>query len=200
MNRMKGTVTGLASGLALFISASGCATEETSSQTSETRIDATLGESSDDFNDADVMFAQMMIPHHEQAIELSDIALDPQTAASQAVRGLAQQIKDDQDPEIDAMTSLLTSWAQPMAMDSSMDHSSMMSGMLSLDDLASLSQLRGAEFDQAWIQAMIAHHEGAIEMAQDVIDDGSNGSLRTLANQIIVGQRAEIEEMRSLLG
>ena len=62
-----------------------------------------------DFNDADVMFGQMMIPHHEQAIELSDIALDPQVGASEAVRTLAQHIKDPQDPEIDEMTALLSS-------------------------------------------------------------------------------------------
>lgn len=157
-------------------------------------------ESTSDFNDADVMFAQMMIPHHEQAIELADIALDPQVGASEAVRALAQQIKGAQDPEIDQMTSLLTAWGQPIAMDADMDHSTMMSGMLTIEQLDALSQLSGTEFDQAWLEAMIAHHEGAIEMGQDALDDGSNAEVRALAEQIISGQQAEIDEMRSLLG
>ena len=77
------------------------------------------------FNDADVMFAQQMIPHHEQAIEMSDIALDPNTGASAAVIALATQIKGAQDPEISQMKNLLTTWGMPMEM-GSMDHSSMM--------------------------------------------------------------------------
>ena len=85
-----------------------------------------------DFNDADVMFAQMMIPHHEQAIEMSDIALNPNTGASAAVIALATQIKGAQDPEISQMKNLLTTWGMPTDM-GSMDHSSMMDGMLSLE-------------------------------------------------------------------
>ena len=153
-----------------------------------------------DFNDADVMFAQMMIPHHEQAIELSDIALDPTVGAGEAVRALATQIKSAQDPEITTMKSLLAAWGESPAMDSSMDHSDMMSGMLSPDDLAGLSALRGAEFDRAWLEAMIAHHEGAIEMALDVQLNGSNTAVKTLADAIVTGQEAEIETMQQLLG
>ena len=78
-----------------------------------------------DFNDADVMFAQMMIPHHEQAIEMSDIALDPNTGASAAIIALATQIKGAQDPEISQMKNLLTTCGMPTEM-GSMDHSSMM--------------------------------------------------------------------------
>lgn len=155
---------------------------------------------SGDFNDADVMFAQMMIPHHEQAIELSDIALDPTVGAGEAVRNLATQIKGAQDPEITLMKSLLTGWGEGTEMDSSMDHSDMMSGMLSTDDLAALSALRGAAFDRAWMEAMIAHHEGAIEMALDVLSDGSSPSVKTLADAIVSGQEAEIETMKQLLG
>jgi uncharacterized protein (DUF305 family) len=146
------------------------------------------------------MFAQMMIPHHEQAIEMSDIALDPQVGASEAVRSLATQIKGAQDPEIDLMTSFLQTWGQPVAMDPSMDHSTMMSGMLSLEDLDALSAARGEAFDRAWLAAMIEHHEGAIEMAQDVVAEGSNPDVRTLAEQIIAAQQTEIDEMTAMLG
>jgi len=152
-----------------------------------------------DFNDADVMFAQMMIPHHEQAIEMSDIALDPNTGASAAVIALATQIKGAQDPEISQMKNLLTTWGMPMEM-GSMDHSSMMDGMLSLEDMDSLGQLKGAEFDKAWAKGMIAHHEGAIAMANDVLANGKNSEILTLANAVVSGQSTEIETLKPLAG
>lgn len=169
----------------LFLPIMGCSSGATSSNS--------------DFNDDDVMFAQMMIPHHEQAVELSDIALDPNVGAGDPIRQLADEIKAAQDPEIDQMTSLLTEWGQPMAPMDGMDHGSMMKGMLSPEDLDALGELTGAEFDAAWTTAMIAHHEGAIEMAEEVLERGSNESIRELAESIITTQRAEIEVLRTLL-
>ncbi len=145
------------------------------------------------------MFAQMMIPHHEQAIEMSDIALDPTIGAGETVRNLATQIKGAQDPEIQQMKDFLTSWNKSVSMDSSMDHSDMMGGMLTQEELTQLGTLRGAEFDKRWIEGMIAHHEGAIEMANDVLASGTNSDVKQLANKIIAAQNAEIEEMRALL-
>ena len=152
-----------------------------------------------DFNDADVMFAQMMIPHHEQAIEMSDIALDPNTGASAAIIALATQIKGAQDPEISQMKNLLTTWGMPTDM-GSMDHSSMMDGMLSLEEMDTLGQLKGAEFDKAWAKGMIAHHEGAIEMANDVLANGKNSEILALANAVVSGQSTEIETLKPLAG
>ena len=152
-----------------------------------------------DFNDADVMFAQMMIPHHEQAIEMSDIALNPNTGASAAVIALATQIKGAQDPEISQLKNLLTTWGMPTDM-GSMDHSSMMDGMLSLEEMDVLGQLKGAEFDKAWAKGMIAHHEGAIEMANDVLANGMNSEILTLANAVVSGQSTEIETLKPLAG
>jgi uncharacterized protein (DUF305 family) len=152
-----------------------------------------------DFNDADVMFAQMMIPHHEQAIEMSDIALNPNTGASAAVIALATQIKGAQDPEISQLKNLLTTWGMPTDM-GSMDHSSMMDGMLSLEEMDVLGQLKGAEFDKAWAKGMIAHHEGAIEMANDVLANGKNSEILTLANAVVSGQSTEIETLKPLAG
>ena len=151
------------------------------------------------FNDADVMFAQQMIPHHEQAIEMSDIALDPNTGASAAVIALATQIKGAQDPEISQMKNLLTTWGMPMEM-GSMDHSSMMDGMLSLEDMDTLGQLKGAEFDKAWAKGMIGHHEGAIKMANDVLAKGKNSEILALAQAVVSGQTAEIETLKPLAG
>ena len=152
-----------------------------------------------DFNDADVMFAQMMIPHHEQAIEMSDIALDPNTGASAAIIALATQIKGAQDPEISQMKNLLTTWGMPTEM-GSMDHSSMMEGMLSLEEMDTLGQLKGAEFDKAWAKGMIAHHEGAIAMANDVLANGKNSEILALANAVVSGQSTEIETLKPLAG
>ncbi|NDD97091.1 MAG: DUF305 domain-containing protein [Actinobacteria bacterium] len=151
------------------------------------------------FNDADVMFAQMMIPHHEQAIEMSDIALDPTVGASQQILDLATQIKAAQDPEITQMKNLLTAWNMPIAAESGMDHSSMMSGMMSSDEMAELGKKMGKDFDVAWAEAMIAHHEGAIEMANTVLDDGTNAEIRELAQVIVKGQQAEIETLQSIV-
>lgn len=148
----------------------------------------------------DTMFAQMMIPHHEQAIEMSDIALDPTTGAGQTVRDLATRIKAEQDPEIAQMTSLLAQWGQPTQADPSVDHSSMMGGMLSADELSALGAKRGSDFDESWLRAMIAHHEGAVDMARDVIDNGSNAELRALAEAIVSSQLAEIDEMKEIVG
>ena len=154
---------------------------------------------SSDFNNADVMFAQMMIPHHQQAIEMSDIALDPNTGASAAIIALATQIKGAQDPEISQMKNLLTTWGMPTEM-GSMDHSSMMDGMLSLEEMATLGQLKGAEFDKAWAKGMIAHHEGAIAMANDVLANGKNSEILALANAVVSGQSTEIETLKPLAG
>ena len=151
------------------------------------------------FNDADVMFAQMMIPHHEQAIEMSDIALDPTVGASQPILDLATQIKDAQDPEITQMKNLLTAWNKPEVADSGMDHSSMMSGMMTTDELAEMGKTKGKDFDGAWAESMIAHHEGAIEMANAVLDEGVSPEVRALAQAIVAGQQAEIGTLRGLL-
>jgi len=159
-------------------------------------------ESSNDasFNDDDVMFAQMMIPHHEQALEMSDIALDPTVGAGPAVVELATEIKGAQDPEISLMKSFLDGWNKPLTPDDGMDHGSMMEGMLTPQQLDELALFTGPEFDTKWANAMIAHHEGAVSMANDVIADGTNPETKKLAEEIVITQQAEIEELRTLAG
>ncbi len=153
------------------------------------------------FNDADVAFAQGMIPHHEQAIEMADIALDPTVGASEQVRDLATRIKGGQDPEITMMGGWLTMWGQPMQMDMGDGHDmSAMDGMMSVEDMDMLGAATGAEFDSLWLDMMIRHHQGAIAMAQTVKASGSNADVLALADQVIAAQQAEITEMESLLG
>ena len=178
----------------LVLAACGGGSDHHSSATTDT----TQTNSNRGFNDADIMFAQMMIPHHEQALELADMALDPTLMASEQVKVLASQIKAAQDPEIDVMTQWLSEWDQPL-MDMSEDHSMTMEGMLSVDELSALGQMNGEEFDQAWIQAMIAHHKGAIEMADTVKAAGASALVQELADAIIQAQKSEIDTLELLL-
>ena len=184
----------LVTGALLFTACGGHDMSDMSTGSTDTNV--TNSESG--FNDADVMFAQMMIPHHEQALELADMALDPTLMASEQVKALASQIKAAQDPEIDVMTQWLTEWDQPL-MDMSEDHSMAMEGMLSIDELGALGQLTGEEFDQAWVSAMIAHHKGAIEMADTVKAEGESALVQELADAIIQAQKSEIDTLELLL-
>jgi uncharacterized protein (DUF305 family) len=149
-----------------------------------------------EFNAADSMFAMMMIPHHEQAIEMSDVIL-AKTGVDQDVLDLAQQIKDAQAPEIELMQSWLDDWGMPSSggMDG-MDHGN---GMMSDDDMAALEAAEGADAARLFLQQMIEHHEGAIDMAQDVLDDGANPEVLALAERIISAQTDEIATMEQLL-
>jgi len=156
--------------------------------------------SSANFNDADVAFAQGMIPHHEQAVEMADIALDPTVGASDVVRDLATRIKAAQDPEIELMTGWLTTWGQPITMDENGGHDmSSMEGVMTAEEMDSLAAATGADFDQMWMEMMIRHHEGAIAMAETVKASGSNPDALVLADQIIGAQQAEIVEMQGFL-
>lgn len=154
----------------------------------------------DEFNDADVLFAQSMIPHHEQAVEMAEIALDPTVGASPEIVDLATRIQAAQDPEIETMTAWLEEWGEPTQMDTSDGHDmSGMEGMMSAEQMDALAAATSTEFDQLWAEMMIAHHEGAITMAEDVQEDGLNPEVIALAGQIIEAQRGEIEELTLLV-
>jgi uncharacterized protein (DUF305 family) len=142
----------------------------------------------------DVEFAQMMIPHHEQAVEMADLALANDTASPE-VKALAGQIKAAQDPEIQTMQGWLAQWGASEG-SGQMDHG----GMMSDDDMSSLMGASGPEFDQMWLTMMIEHHEGAIEMAQDVLDTTSNPEVEQLATAVVEGQEKEITTMKGMLG
>ena len=152
------------------------------------------------FNAADVEFNQGMIPHHEQSIEMADIALAAKAAAGPEVIDLAERIQGAQDPEIATMKGWLTAWGQSEMADMAGHDMSSMDGMMSAEDMDKLTTLTGSEFDRAWLEMMIAHHQGAVKMAQDVKANGKDADVAALADQIIAGQTAEITEMQALLG
>lgn len=159
--------------------------------------------SSKNFNDADVSFAQGMIPHHRQATEMAKLAESRST--DPAVLDLATKIIAAQQPEIDAMSGWLKSWDKEVPSDSGgmdgMDHgsSSDMPGMMSSDDMASLEAATGPAFDKAFLTMMIEHHQGAIEMATTEESGGKYSDAVKLAKKIQKDQAAEITLMESLL-
>jgi uncharacterized protein (DUF305 family) len=147
-----------------------------------------------DFNDADVMFLQMMYPHHAQAIDMSKLVAD--RSDNQQVITLAQNIEKAQGPEMTQMTELLAGAGKP-APSADSGH---MTGMMSSEQMASLQALSGAAFDRMWLQMMIDHHTGAIDMSNTVLQDGINPDVKKMAQAIIANQEAEITQMRGMLG
>ncbi|GMA38000.1 DUF305 domain-containing protein [Mobilicoccus caccae] len=151
-------------------------------------------------NDADTMFTQMMIVHHQGAIEMSQLA--PQRAESQEVKDLAATIEQAQGPEIEQMTTWLQAWGEPVeSSDHGHEHdeSMLMNGKTHQQVMAELRGMSGKEFDRAFLKAMIPHHEGAVTMSQDVLRGGQNPDVQALAQQIIDSQEAEITQMKDML-
>ena len=157
-------------------------------------------ESSGDFNDADVTFAQQMIPHHEQATEMAGLAEG--RTQNPDVLALAEQIAAAQEPEIETMQGWLEDWGAEEVDHTGMDHgggTGGMDGMMSEVDMAALEAASGAEFDEAFLAMMIEHHQGAVEMARAEEQDGQNPDAVALASQIVADQTAEISTMQELL-
>ena len=140
----------------------------------------------------EIMFAQMMIPHHEQAISMSETAL--KKSRNQAILKLSNQIKSLQGTE----KSQLAYWLKATDSSMTMDHDMQMSGMLTTKELASLKRLTGTQFDRTFLQLMIKHHQGALEML-DLISDSKNAEAKALAKAIKSAQSKEITSMKLLL-
>jgi uncharacterized protein (DUF305 family) len=150
-------------------------------------------------NADDIMFAQMMIPHHQQAVELS--ALVPDRSTNPAIVKLAATISGEQQPEITAMKALLVQWDDdPDTAADHSDHGMPMQGMVDDATMAKLRSLKGAEFDTLWLQSMIGHHQGAIEMANTEVAKGQSADMTTMAKNIVSAQQAEIDQMKQMLG
>ena len=140
----------------------------------------------------EIMFAQGMIPHHQQAIDMSNMAL--KNGASPEVKKLAKEIIAAQGKEIGQLKYWLTATKSSMTM----DHDMGMGGMLSKSDLIALKKLKGSKFDSAFLKAMIAHHEGALDMVA-MLDRTKNSEAKKIAIDIRAGQSAEITLMKKLL-
>lgn len=144
------------------------------------------------FTADEIMFAQTMIPHHQQAVTISKLALTNSTDPE--ILALAKTIMGAQEPETAQMKKWLDFSSAPMEMSHAME----MKGMLSDEDMANLAKLSGKAFDRAFLLGMIEHHLGAIEMTE-MIDASGNSEVKTLSEDIVRSQSAEILEMRQLL-
>lgn len=150
------------------------------------------------FNQADVSFATDMITHHRQAVEMADLA--GSRASAPAVTELASRIAAAQQPEIDLMAGWLQVWGAPVPEDmAGMDMSGSMPGMMSMADMDALKAASGADFDRRFLTMMIAHHEGALQMARAETDQGGNPDAIALAQKVTAAQTAEITTMKDLL-
>ncbi|MEU2658254.1 DUF305 domain-containing protein [Streptomyces sp. NPDC007325] len=145
------------------------------------------------FNDADVMFAQMMIPHHEQALEMAKLA--DGRASDAGIKEIVAAVEKAQDPEIQKMKAWLKGWGRPESAGGG--HS--MAGMMSEQDMKRLAGAKGEDFDRAFAELMIAHHEGAVTMARDEQRDGADAEAKALAGEVVRAQTAEITELRKIL-
>jgi len=151
----------------------------------------------------DVEFAQAMIPHHQQALEMAEMAAT--RAQSPEVKRLAAEISAAQGPEIATMTSWLKAWGEDVPAaggKDGMDHGSMdhgMPGMMTAQEMAALEKAKGAAFDRLWLTQMIKHHQGAIEMAEGEQKMGKNPQAKALAATIAADQAREIAVMKGLL-
>ncbi|MEU2431971.1 DUF305 domain-containing protein [Streptomyces sp. NPDC007861] len=176
------------------------------------------------FNDADVAFAQGMIPHHRQALEMAELA--DSRASDREIKALASRIEKAQDPEITTLRSWLASWGKPEspASDHGTGHGSghddgampgtasgtasgaasgnasgTASGMMSGHDMDALMSAKGADFDRKFARMMIDHHNGAIAMAEAEQKNGRNAAAKELAGDVAENQSAEVDQMRDIL-
>lgn len=155
---------------------------------------ASSAPAAEDHNSADVMFVQMMIPHHAQAVEMSEMILKKQDIPAE-VTALANRIMDAQGPEIEKMTGWLKGWNESTQPPSG--HG--MEGMMGADDMSQLEAAQGAGAAKLFLTQMIAHHQGAVTMARTETTDGKNAEAIQLAKEIVSAQEAEIKEMQQLL-
>ena len=144
-------------------------------------------------NDADIEFVQGMIPHHQQATAMAELVQD--RTERDELRQFAAKIINDQTAEIDQMRNILAAAGADEDGMGGMDMGADDGGMMDDSEMAELEGLSGDEFDIAFLDAMTRHHDGAIEMAQQVLENGENAEVADLANRIIEAQQAEIEQM-----
>jgi uncharacterized protein (DUF305 family) len=183
--------------LAVTITLAGCSNDnDMPSNHGATGPDAS-STAADQFNDADIMFAQDLIPHHDQAVNMSDMVLS-KTGVHPEVTALAMQIKAAQQPEIDTMNTWLDAWGRKEFDDDGKHHGGA-GGLMTEDEMRRLDKANGREGQRLYLEGMIKHHEGAITMAKIEIASGKNPGAIKLAESIAESQQQEIDTMTALL-
>ena len=185
----KPVIAGLVA-LIMALSISGCASASNKGMDHEGHS----SEASGDLSSDDVMFLQMMIPHHQQAIDMSDLALTKSTDSE--LLALAKDIRDEQAAEIVKMKAWLDKAGADLDPGHSMGHG--MGGMLSDSELAALKAATGKSFDLLWLKGMTGHHDGAIDMAT-MIEDADNDEIKSFGQAIVTSQSAQNKQMAAMI-
>ncbi|MFD4431697.1 DUF305 domain-containing protein [Nocardia sp. NPDC058497] len=202
ITRTRATVLAVSAASVLLLAACGddtdSATHDTHSSTSSASATSATAAARTDFNDADVTFLQMMYPHHAQAVEMAKMV--PSHTQNQQLIALAAEVEKAQAPEMQQITGLLASFGKPAPSASEGHGGHDMPGMMTDAQMTALQSAQGAEFDKQWLEMMIDHHEGAVDMARTELAGGVNPESRQLATAIVAAQEAEITTMRGMLG
>jgi uncharacterized protein (DUF305 family) len=179
--------------IAAMLVAAGCGNDAPSGMDHGTNNPGSTDASSETVNQTDVMFAQNMIIHHQQAVEMADLAAT--RAEDTQLKDLAADIKTAQAPEIEVMAAWLTAWGHPTMPPGG--HG--MPGMMSEDDMKELMVSAGAAFDRKFAEMMIEHHNGAIEMAREEKAKGADQAAKQLAATIEETQTREVATLQQIL-
>jgi uncharacterized protein (DUF305 family) len=151
------------------------------------------GTSSSNYTGADIMFLQMMIPHHQQAVDISNLAM--KTSKDSELLALAKKIAADQTSEI----AMMKAWLKDAGAGTDMGHSMEgMGGMLNDAELSALNAESGTKFDLLWLKGMTGHHDGAIHMTT-MIRDASNPDIKAFGAKVVADQSAQIEQMKAMI-
>jgi uncharacterized protein (DUF305 family) len=201
MTSLTTRVSAVVAALAAAVVLSSCSSQKSADHTEHagspttSATDQPAGHNADD-----VAFAQGMIPHHQQAIDMATMVTGRST--NPQVIQLANKIKAAQEPEIRTLDVFLVQWKENPDTDTGHGgHGGMaMTGMVDQPTMDKLASLKGAEFDTLWLQSMIAHHQGAIEMAKAEIANGDSVDAKGLAQNIVTTQQAEIVQIKQMLG
>ena len=185
----KPVIAGLVA-LIMALSISGCASASNKGMDHEGHS----SEASGDLSSDDVMFLQMMIPHHQQAIDMSDLALT--RSSDSELLALAKDIRDGQGAEIVKMKAWLDKAGEDLDPGHSMGHD--MGGMLGDSELAALKAATGKSFDLLWLKGMTGHHDGAIDMAA-MIEDADNDEIKSFGQAIVTSQSAQNKQMAAMI-
>lgn len=201
ITKLRRRITGLAAAVAFGVGMVSCAAQDQNAtdapQTDMDGVAVTAGANQPaEVNEVDLHFVAMMTPHHQQAVDMSEIILAAD-GTSAATDDLADRIKVGQQQEIDTMVGWADDWDQHDLMAHHAPH--IANGMITPEQMDQLESLEGEKADTKFLQLMHFHYEGAIAMTQDQIDHGGYQPLVDLAQDMVDIQTAEMREMEDLL-
>jgi uncharacterized protein (DUF305 family) len=204
---MRKYLLGISAAAIVALAVAGCGSGDTGTRSTDSGTSTSAENTGQaEHNDQDVAFAQGMIPHHQQAVDMAKMAAEK--ATNPQVKDLASRIEGAQDPEIQQLTGMLDQWdaSMPGMSDTpttssmpGMDHGDMSGdGMMTDQEMQQLETAMGADFDRMWVQMMTKHHQGAVAMAKTELEQGESSGAKALAKKIVDAQEAEITEMQGL--